>query len=336
MVEGTANRPSSFFIFTLITTLLLFQFYFFPALGEKWYGESIYPIIRGIFDGIMIAFNQSLALLFIGLVLFFIINAFIKRNFIASMKVIIVLIGLFYWLWGFNYFRVPLSVKMNLKFTEINDSSHLELTMKTLQNCIELSKELKEETNDIEDENIRISAIEFSEGLDFLYPSTAKVVPFYPNTLFLRLGILGMYFPFTGQAQYETELTVIDRSFTKAHEWCHAAGIAPEHEADFLAYLICIQSDNKSFQYSANMHLLYELLFYYKIKYPEQFQSMIALFSERMNKDIEERRIQIEKYSGPISEMSEEMIDQYLKMNNQRGIEDYHRLSDYVFAWNQR
>ncbi len=335
MYRGTSNRPLSFFLFTLISLLFLFQFYLFPVLGEKIYGQGIYPMIRRVFDAISAPINQSLALLFIGITLYYVVKAIIDKNFLSGIKVIIILILMFYWLWGFNYFRIPLSEKMNLDFSEISDSTHLELTMKTLQNCIDLSNQLENESRDDEDESLMQSALVFSEDLDFLYPSTAKVVPLYPKTLFLRLGILGMYFPFTGQAQYESELATIDRTFTKAHEWCHAAGVAPEDEADFLAYLICIQSDNASFQYSANMHLLYELLFYYKIKYPDLFQTMITSFSDRMNRDIEERRIQYEKYSGPISEMSEEMIDRYLKMNNQGGIGDYHRLSDYVFAWNQ-
>jgi hypothetical protein len=149
----------------------------------------------------------------------------------------------------------------------------------------------------------------------------------------LRLGILGLYFPFSGQAQFENDLGPIDRPFTMAHEWCHASGIAPEYEADFLAYLICTESDNAAMQYSANMQLLYELLFYYKITDPDRFQAMIATFTDKMNEDIEKRRLQYIEYSGPISEMSEEMIDRYLKMNNQGGIGDYHRLSEYVIAW---
>jgi len=335
MYRGTSNRPSSFFLFTLISLLFLFQFYLFPVLGEKLYGQGIYPIVRRIFDTIFAPINQSLALLFIGIAIYYVVKAIINKNFLSGIKVILFLIGMFYWLWGFNYFRTPLSEKMNLNFSEISDSTHLELTMKTLQSCIDLSNQLENESLEDEDKSLLSDALVFSEGYDFLYPSTAKVVPLYPKTLFLRLGILGMYFPFTGQAQYEYELTAIDRTFTKAHEWCHAAGVAPEDEADFLAYLICMQSKNTSFQYSASMHLLYELLFYYKIKYPDLFQTMIASFSDRMNSDIEERRIQYEKFSGPISEMSEEMIDRYLKMNNQGGIGDYHRLSAYVFAWNQ-
>jgi hypothetical protein len=196
---------------------------------------------------------------------------------------------------------------------------------------------LSQELNELS-ENEKISIIKekgnaMADSLNYLAVTNLNIVPIYPPTLFLQLGITGMYFPYTGQAQYEQELGPIDLPFTMAHEWFHSAGIAPEHEANFLAYLLCTTSTEPTMQYSAYMNLLNELLFYYKITDPSLFDKMLAEFTPIMLEQLEERKKQFIKYSGPISEMSDEMIDQYLKFNQQEGIQDYHRLSEYVIAW---
>ena len=332
---SSANKHLGFFLFSMLSIVFFIQFYFFPGLSEEFYGKKIYPVIREFFDFLIAPLNQSIALVIIGVFLYFITYYLLKGGAGAVFRLIIITIALFYWLWGFNYYRRPLSEKMELHFSEISDSARLELTMNTLQNCIDYSMRLNDDESASYDTLLLKNALMLAEKYPFIIASRHNAVEVKPATLLLRLGILGLYFPYSGQAQFESELGAIDRPFTMAHEWCHASGIAPEYEADFLAYLICTESDNAALQYSGNMQLLYELLFYYKLSDPDRFQSMIETFTPRMNEDIEKRRLQYIEYSGPISEMSEEMIDRYLKMNNQGGIGDYHRLSEYVLAWSE-
>lgn len=335
MIKGDKKQIAynSFILFSFLLGLL---FYSIPSIGEAVYGQGIYPILRRIFDLLLSPINYSIALLAIVFFLYILIKALIKKGIVAALKFLVLLLALFYWLWGFNYYRIPLSEKMNLTFMPISDSTHLNLTMRTLEKCIELSEIIDESDFDSMNESLLKSSLQMADTLSFLAGSSKEAVPIYPPTLFLRIGILGMYFPYTGQAQYESELGPLDKPFSIAHEWCHAAGIAPEHEADFIAYLICISNEKPEIRYSANMHLLFELLFYYMINDPEMFESLIAQFTEKMNTQLEDRRMQYEKYSGVISEMSDEMIDNYLKFNQQEGIGDYHRLSEYVFAWENR
>lgn len=329
------RKHISWIIFVLITIFSGLFFFVYPTLGEAIYGGIIYPFFRLFLDRVADFFDQSIAWAFIIISLFILIQSIIKKGFIKGVKFLFFLIVLFYWLWGFNYYRTPLvdNDKLDIEFSNVDDSTHLALTMRTLESCIELSDSFDKGENTDYDNSLLKSCIQLAEQYPFLYKSKVKPVPVHPEGIFLRMGILGMYFPYTGQAQYEIKLGPIDRPFTIAHEWCHAAGVAPEHEADFLAYIICMSNENESVRYSAQMHLLYELLFYYKIRDKDTFENMISLFTPTMQKHIHDRKERYEEYSGPISEMSDEMIDRYLKLQNQEGIGDYHRLSEYVFAW---
>ena len=329
------NKHFPWFVFILVTAFTGLFFFIYPTLGEAIYGNIIYPFVRRFLDLMIKPLNQSIALVFIAFSLFILIQAIIKKGVLEGIKFLLLLVALFYWLWGFNYYRTPLADvdKLNIEFKVADDSLRLAITMKTLEACVELSDSFNEGEEVKYEGSLLNSCLQIAENYPFLYKSKVQPVPIYPESIFLRIGILGMYFPYTGQAQYEVELGPIDRPFTIAHEWCHSAGIAPEHEADFIAYLICMSNENESVRYSAQMHLLYELLFHYKIVDREKFEEMISLFTPVMKKHINERKESFEKYSGPISEMSDEMIDRYLKLQNQEGIGDYHRLSEYVFAW---
>jgi len=323
-------------LFLLSTFCIAVLFYLFPTIGEAVYGNFTYPMIRRFYDLAFHFFDQSVMLIFIGLMLYALVNSFVMKGFWSGIRFLLLLFTLFYWVWGFNYFRTPLSEKLNLTFSPVSDTMRLDLTQSTLSKCIQLSEELSAVEDDELSSLLLKNGLNMADTLTFLSAADLKVVPILPPTLFLRIGISGMYFPYTGQGQYESELGPIDKAFTMAHEWCHSGGVAPEHEANFLAYLMCTSSENKNIQYAAYMHLLNELLFYYKLTDPTTFEQMRAEFTPTMNQHVEERKAQFQKYSGPVSEFSDEMIDQYLQFNQQEGIQDYHRLSEYVFAWEVR
>ena len=142
-----------------------------------------------------------------------------------------------------------------------------------------------------------------------------------------------MYFPFTGQAHYEPLLGNISLPYTMAHEWFHAAGVAPESEANFLAYISLINSNVDELIYAAEMNLLIELLIFYKLTDHPKYLFYREQFTSKMDVDLKNRNALYQKYSNVVSQKSDVVINQYLKMQNQVGVSDYHRLADWVVAW---
>lgn len=67
--------------------------------------------------------------------------------------------------------------------------------------------------------------------------------------------ISGVYMPITGEANVNTNYPDYVVTFSTAHEKAHQRGIAGEDEANFIAYLACMQSDDTYIRYSALMSM---------------------------------------------------------------------------------
>ncbi len=68
--------------------------------------------------------------------------------------------------------------------------------------------------------------------------------------------ISGVYTFFTGEANINTNYPDYVNAYTIAHEMAHQRGIARENEANFIAYLVCIQSDDPYLQYAGYLNML--------------------------------------------------------------------------------
>ena len=323
----------------ILTILISFFFKSYPGLTDVFYGLGIYPVIRTLLDLILILFPFSLLLLFIFLVLLLLVLSIRKRSFRGVLNLAGWLIVAFYWLWGFNYFKSTLNENINLEVISIDLDQREKLIQSTLEHAIFLSNLLKDNapiaTKDLNQEIISACGKTTSQINGITTSKTAPVAMF-PKSLFLRIGITGMYFPFTGQAHYEPMLGEISRPFTMAHEWFHAAGVAPESEANFLAYVSLINSNSDKLKYAAEMNLLIELLIFYKLTDHPKYLFYREQFTSKMDVDLKNRNALYQKYSNVVSKKSDVVINQYLKMQNQHGISDYHRLADWVVAWGVR
>ncbi len=67
--------------------------------------------------------------------------------------------------------------------------------------------------------------------------------------------ISGVYTFFTGEANINTNFPDYTLPYTAAHELAHQRGIAREDEANFVAFLVCSESDDPYIRYSAYLNL---------------------------------------------------------------------------------
>lgn len=87
-----------------------------------------------------------------------------------------------------------------------------------------------------------------------LSPKPVKLAR-YPE-FFKRLGMAGVYAPWTGEAIISGSEPALSLPFLVAHESSHQLGFAREDEANYVAYLACAEGD-EYFQYSGAMYALY-------------------------------------------------------------------------------
>lgn len=69
------------------------------------------------------------------------------------------------------------------------------------------------------------------------------------------LGYTAFYQPLTAEAIIRPDLPYLTMPFTVSHEMAHQLGYASETEANFIAFVICKESNNPLFNYSMQLQL---------------------------------------------------------------------------------
>lgn len=86
---------------------------------------------------------------------------------------------------------------------------------------------------------------------------------FYPRPKEMRFSnlisqtyMMGYYFPFSMEANYNGTMYVVNKPSTICHELAHLKGFIQEDEASLIGYLACIESEDIFFRYSGYMGVL--------------------------------------------------------------------------------
>lgn len=139
------------------------------------------------------------------------------------------------------------------------------------QNCLILSEEVERDENgravykgsigadgerlDMADKARQLMAQlgKTYEQLDGYYPRPKSLLF---SDFMCQQYMCGYYFPFSMEANYNDVMFVLNLPATMCHELAHLRGFIYEDEANFIAYLACVQSDDVFFQYAGFLSVL--------------------------------------------------------------------------------
>ncbi len=93
------------------------------------------------------------------------------------------------------------------------------------------------------------------EEYDFIPRLSSRVKPVMLSEPWTYTHISGVYSYFTGEANINTNFPDYTIPYTAAHEMAHQRGIAREDEANFIAFLVCIASDDPYIRYSGYLEV---------------------------------------------------------------------------------
>ncbi len=159
-----------------------------------------------------------------------------------------------------------------------------------------------------------------------------------PKGLLRRLGISGIYNPFTGEANVDAALPSIQRVFVVAHELAHAYGVTSEAEANFVAYLACLNSGNPVGEYAAAYALWRQVASEVTKVYPKEVIEVLAAgIPPELQAD---RKAIIEAYfehRAYFPKVSRQVNETYLKLQGVKdGVDDYDRFLQLYLAWSSK
>ena len=93
------------------------------------------------------------------------------------------------------------------------------------------------------------------EKYDFISPLHSNIKEVMLSEPMTYTHISGVYTFFTGEANLNVNFPDYVLPYTAAHEFAHQRGIAREDEANFVAFLVCMESDDHYIRYSAYLNL---------------------------------------------------------------------------------
>lgn len=160
--------------------------------------------------------------------------------------------------------------------------------------------------------------------------------PVYASEVLTRLGISGVYFPFTAEANYNADVPDFQMPFTIAHEMAHQRGIARESEANFVAYVVCVNSRDPFVRYSGYRNGLGVLSELYKVE-PEKAKELVKQLGTGYRDDSRRAALFWAKAAGAAGALSHRVNDLYLRANRVKaGIADYSNSTTLIIAYHLR
>lgn len=243
---------------------------------------------------------------------------------------------------GCGYHGSTLDVKMDLDKKDVAPKE-LELTSRWLADAV------SREAANVEFEEKSFSVMPYSlsqmnskllsaydkvcEEYQFIQKLTSRVKPVMLSEAMSYTHITGVYTYFTGEANLNVNFPDYTLPFTAAHELAHQRGIAREDEANFVAFLVCINSDDPYIRYSGYLNMFEYVapkLSAQKDVYNEVFKSLpntvkyeLVAYSEFFD-----------RYRDSVAgEVSESVNNSYLQMQGTVGTKSYGMVVDLTVAY---
>lgn len=174
------------------------------------------------------------------------------------------------------------------------------------------------------------------------YYSTPKEIK---NSFFMsQQYLMGVYFPFTLEANYNTEMYQLNSPDTVCHELAHTKGFIREDEAGFIAFLACAASDDVEYQYSGYIRAL--KFVFGKCKENCDGETVGRLYNLQYDGVITDIKANNEYWqqvqesdegllnSQKVAEVSDKAMEASLKLNGVKdGKQSYGRMADLMLDW---
>ena len=145
----------------------------------------------------------------------------------------------------------------------------------------------------------------------------------------------GIYVPFTGESNVNTNFPDYIEAYTAAHEIAHQLGVASEDEANFYAFLACMNSGDDYLKYSASLNMFEYLV---EDLSREKTIELASYIDERVMREFIAYNKFFEKYdNNKIADVSNAVNDMYLKSQGESdGIRTYSKVSALFTAYAER
>ena len=237
-----------------------------PTFVESFYSTNVFLSIRHFYNQLNHFFHFPISYIFLVIsiaYLLFLIYRFFKKGktktaiFLKISNFLGILFFVFYLVWGYNYNRPTLEIQTQeiKKEIAIIAQKAIELRRSIIADSLPFSVLTTDK------EVGKMVKLSLSESLPKFNKLISNIpIRSLPDGLLMNCGIVGQYFPFTGESNFDVGMHDIRKPVVIAHELFHAMGHCLESDCDFLAYHYMKSSNSVYIRYSAEMEYLKYLL----------------------------------------------------------------------------
>lgn len=317
------------------------------------YISSIFRAILALLTNIYpLSFSETL-LICSPVILFFIFRYALKKYskswrdvgvfLVAVISVIALIFSSFIFIFGIGYQTSSLDIKLGLNKKEVSTNelaSTADWLIKEIDEELKLIK-FEEKSSSINPHTLREtnkilldSYDSISEKYEFIPKLTSFVKPVVLSEPMTYTHISGVYTYFTGEANVNTNAPDYSIPYTMAHELAHQRGIAREDEANFIAFMVCVNSNDPYVRYCGYMNLCEYVL---NALYSADQKLWEEAYKKLDNRAIYEMIAYNEFYKkyqdNIVGEISGAINDAYLQANGTEGTKSYGLVVDLAVAY---
>lgn len=322
----------------------------------EWFNGTVSAFLRGLFAAltVWIPFSLGEAVIWLlPLLLFLTIRHAIRKrcdSWRAAMvyvgilfSVVATLFTVFVWNFAAGYQCKPLEDKLGLERKEVS-AEELYETAEILVENINREAALVgygKENFSVMPYNLHTmnrhlaqSYMDDTADYGFLAYSPGVPKPVLLSEVMSHMHITGVYSFFTGEANINVGFPDYTIPYTAAHEMAHQRGIAREDEANFIAFLVCTNSDDPYIRYSGYLNM-YEYVanalwsadkdLYYKVS---------ANLGNEVKAEMAAYNDFYDRYrDSAVSNVSSAVNDSYLQIQGTPGAKSYGMVVDLAVAY---
>lgn len=241
---------------------------------------------------------------------------------------------------GLNYYSPDVSTLTGWEKIQPTTQQLYEVCMHLANQASYYRKKLPENADGTLFVDISGTAQKAKDAVNGLHRTCSFVPDGYsaPKSVILSRGmsflkVTGVYFPWTFEANVNTNVPGISIPFTMCHELMHVRGFMHEEDANFLAYLACIDSGDDILRYAGYTTALEYLARYLRRADNGLYKEVLAHISEAVQRDMAAESQYWKQFETPIAEAAVKVNDAYLKQNNQSaGVLSYSKMAELVIT----
>ena len=266
------------------------------------------------------------------------------RYFLSLVAILCCIFITFVWTYSSGYYTTPIDKRVGIEREKLSKDDLYKVAVIMIEKLNTLSDDI------VYDENgaslLPYSYNELSKKICKSYDTVASkygilinfrsnIKPILLSEPFTYTHISGVYSFMTGESNLNVNYPDFILASSAAHELAHQRGIARENEANFVAFLACVNSDDVFLQYSGYLDVYSYVTNALYSADKDLYKTAYSMLDTKVRGDLISYSQFFRKYANShASQVTDKINNSYLNANGQtEGTKSYGMVTDLVCAY---